>query len=109
MFCWERAGVNWFKSGHTVNACDKSRSKRNPNTPEVHALREVLMKVRLMKLSMLVVLLAFGAVPSAAAPLAPQHLTKTGASGKSDVPLDAQFAISRALGKESSSYHAAAV
>ena len=66
------------------------------------------MKVRLMKLSMLVVLLALTAVSAAAATL-PQQLTKTGVRGNSDLPLDAQFAISRELGKEEASYHVVSV
>lgn len=39
----------------------------------------------------------------------PSEQPKTGLHRYTDLPLDAQFAISRALGKESSSYHAAAV
>ena len=63
------------------------------------------MKLLLTKLSMFVALIALPAVVDAAAN-GPAGMAKTGVSGTSDLPLDAQFAISGALGKQSSSYHA---
>ena len=63
------------------------------------------MKLFLMKLSMFVALIALPVVVDAAGN-GPAYMTKTGVSGTSDLPLDAQFAISGALGKQSSSYHA---
>jgi FG-GAP repeat len=66
------------------------------------------MKVRLMRLSIFVALLALPTVPSTATPL-PRQLAKTGVHGNAELPLDAQFAISRELGKGQTSYHAVAV
>ena len=64
--------------------------------------------MKMLRLSTILVLLVltFTVAPAGGAPLPPQL---SNVSGNSEIPLDAQFVISRTLGKEKASYHATPV